>query len=293
MLVNCNDSIISNQDISSVTHGIYVRNCRNTSIVNNICNNQAEAGISIVDSTYGSIELNECNYILINGIELWFSENFTLIENKCNWNYVGSQLTMAHNTNFTGNTFKYNNLGVSLQGWYLISQMDVNPGPSDNCSLTFNLFQENIGVGLNVGGSSNCNIHHNSFIDNNLEGSSQACDDGVNNTWFDYSTLEGNYYSDYSGVGNYSIGGNANSTDPYPLAENPLGSLTISNNFQLNEFQSNPLTECSEIVHFDLISFISAYEIIKSFYSKLLFSQVELFLLTLSIIYTQAQKPKY
>jgi hypothetical protein len=70
--------------------------------------------------------------------------------------------------------------------------------------------------------SDNNTVHHNSFIDNNLGGSSQAFDDGTNNTWFDESTLEGNYYSDYSGVGNYSIDGNANSSDTYPLTENPL-----------------------------------------------------------------------
>ena len=44
----------------------------------------------------------------------------------------------------------------------------------------------------------------------------------MGNYWFDNITKEGNFWSDWSGIGNYSIDGPANSEDPYCLNENPL-----------------------------------------------------------------------
>ena len=65
-------------------------------------------------------------------------------------------------------------------------------------------------------------VFGNIFIDNFIGGTSQALDDGINNTWFDKNTNEGNYWSDWLGVGNYTIDGEANSEDPYPLSSPPI-----------------------------------------------------------------------
>jgi len=37
--------------------------------------------------------------------------------------------------------------------------------------------------------------------------------------WYDSATLEGNFWSDWSGIGSYSIDGSASSEDLYPLDE--------------------------------------------------------------------------
>jgi hypothetical protein len=58
-------------------------------------------------------------------------------------------------------------------------------------------------------------IHHNDFITNG-QNTSQACDNGMNNQWYDETVLEGNYWSDYSGNGSYLIAGSAGASDPYP-----------------------------------------------------------------------------
>ncbi|GAI76776.1 unnamed protein product, partial [marine sediment metagenome] len=58
-----------------------------------------------------------------------------------------------------------------------------------------------------------------------LGGTSQACDDGASNTWYDTATLEGNYWSDWSKIGSYSIDGYTDSVDLYPLNE-PAESTT-------------------------------------------------------------------
>lgn len=58
-------------------------------------------------------------------------------------------------------------------------------------------------------------IHHNDFFENSV--SSQALDDGYNNQWYDDSTNEGNYWSDWICTGDYLIDGSAAFVDPYPL----------------------------------------------------------------------------
>ncbi|MCE7749788.1 MAG: hypothetical protein GPJ51_15485 [Candidatus Heimdallarchaeota archaeon] len=92
------------------------------------------------------------------------------------------------------------------------------------CSITYNTFESNPfwGVVLDLY-SKNNSIHHNSFRNNNqYYGTAQAKDDGQNNLWYDLSTLEGNYWEDYLGVGSYSIDGFAGTEDPYPLSEPPV-----------------------------------------------------------------------
>jgi parallel beta-helix repeat protein len=137
-------------------------------------------------------------------------------------------------------------LGVSLAGWYDCYLMQCE-GPSHNSSLTYNLFQENIGYGLSLGSSFNCTIHHNSFIDNNLGGTSQASDEGEGNIWYDNSTKEGNFWSDYSDSGNYTIYneyGDPVSFDLYPLSESPL--IFSNHYFHLEESKSQVVSVFEE-----------------------------------------------
>ena len=68
------------------------------------------------------------------------------------------------------------------------------------------------------------------MIDNNYWGESQARDTGVGNVWYDVSTMEGNFWSDWSGYGTYSIEGSAENEDIYPMlveGEKKLGVGTI------------------------------------------------------------------
>jgi len=91
---------------------------------------------------------------------------------------------------------------------------------SDSCFVTYNLLQENEEYGVYSSyGSDNNLIHHNTFVDNNIGGTSQAYDDGTNSFWYDTATQEGNYWSDWSGIGSYYIQGFALSFDKYPFGE--------------------------------------------------------------------------
>ncbi|MHA1203290.1 MAG: NosD domain-containing protein [Candidatus Heimdallarchaeaceae archaeon] len=107
---------------------------------------------------------------------------------------------------------------------------------SDFCVITYNLLEKNLFYGVFL--DSDCDeniIHHNNFVANNPGGifgsTSQACDHGTTNTWYDTETLEGNYWDDWSGTGSYSIAGEAEASDPFPQNEllNPPV-LSVPNN---------------------------------------------------------------
>jgi parallel beta-helix repeat protein len=259
--------------------GMYFNGAENVTLINNTCNNN-EYGIYVnpwyfSDITTISVINNVCNNNSIRGIRIVGIENTELIHNTCDNNSIGIQLCYQNNSLLSNNILTNNGKGIEF--------VEVN-----SSLVTFNLIQNSNYKGLDIISGSNNIIHHNSFIDNTL----QAYDSGINNTWYDDVTLEGNYYSDWSGIGNYSIDGSANSIDPYPLSENPLGLFSISCNLQLNAFQSNPLTEYNVLFYYDLLLTMN-YELIKINFSEFLYINLpEMFFVTILIVYTQTLQPK-
>ncbi|MCG3220202.1 MAG: right-handed parallel beta-helix repeat-containing protein [Candidatus Heimdallarchaeota archaeon] len=269
-LVNCSEVKISNQIISNTSISLHIRWCENAILTNNTftdnnyigiylyysprstltdntckrnrfgiyldtsydstlndnrCVNNSWNGIYIQDSENSFLVNNVCNNNNKNGIKLYFSSGSTVSDNICNNNYWhGIYLEFSSSTTISHNIF-INNTGEGI----LLSA-------SDSCLITYNLLQENklYGIGL-FSGSVNI-IHHNTFIDNNLKGTiefvlSQARDNSASNTWYETSSNEGNYWSDWSGTGSYPIDGIAGSVDPYPLGEPSVAEFT--NGFNL------------------------------------------------------------
>ena len=256
ILVNCLDMIISNQEFCNTTVGLtlkycenltlinnYCNNCefgiilestssstlinntcennwdggitlsssKNISLTNNTCNNNDHDGISLYYSPYTILTNNTCNNNEYAGVQLRYSKNVTLNENTINNNdYAGIQMTSSNNTFLTNNRINNNWLGL-------------NSRSSDHCLIIFNSFGENTNYAISIHYEADYNIiHHNSFIDNNPGGTSQAEDEWMNNIWYDTTTNEGNYWSDWIGSGDYEIDGNANAVDPYPLSSPPV-----------------------------------------------------------------------
>ncbi|MFX1514297.1 MAG: NosD domain-containing protein, partial [Promethearchaeota archaeon] len=100
----------------------------------------------------------------------------------------------------------------------------------DSNSISWNVLEGNQGYGICLSSVSGIvwhnqtftyfcenNIIHHNFLLNNNNGLIQAYDNGTTNHWFDASSYEGNYWSDYIGIGNYSIDGPIGVEDPYPL----------------------------------------------------------------------------
>ncbi len=132
----------------------------------------------------------------------------TVINSMCtNNNNIGIYLYSSGSSTVANNTFNNNFYGIFFYS-------------SDFCVFTYNVLQENEDYGIRLYSDCDNNIiHHNTFVDNNPGGTSQALDAGSNNFWYDSTTLEGNYWSDWSGTGSYSIDGAAGAIDLYPLDE--------------------------------------------------------------------------
>ncbi len=212
-------------------HGIFLMDIDNSTVANNTCSNNNVHGILLLDSVGSTVANNTCNNNGKYGIDTAGSDT-TIINNICNNNgeygidTAGSDTTVINNAcNNNGeygiaildsdsstvfnNTCNNNGCGIKL-------------GYLNLCVVTYNLLQENEGYGACLESDSDNNlIHHNTFVDNNLEGTSQACDNGTNNYWYNTATQEGNFWSDWSG-NSYSIDGSTGAIDLYPLLDKPV-----------------------------------------------------------------------
>jgi len=130
----------------------------------------------------------------------------------------------------------------------------------DDSTIINNYIHQNSEYGLLFDTQSSNNvIYHNEFYNNNLDGYSQACDDGENNTWFDPTLKEGNMWMDYEGKGDYYIDGTAQSVDIYPLGSEPTKTNKIS---------------FSTVIIFFSISILASYSLVsrrKKSYKRLSF----------------------
>ncbi len=178
-------------------------------------------GLTIKQKDYGQLYLVDCSNSQITnqnlnrtstGLTMFYCSDSRIQRTVSSNNlYFGVNLVKSSNIEIMNSTFNSNHIGI------LIEDADRN-------ELTYNTISNNTlwGIVLDLY-SSNNTVHHNSFIDNNhFYETSQAYDDGQKNTWSDICSNEGNYYDDYSGTGNYSIDGGAQSYDLYPLAEPPV-----------------------------------------------------------------------
>ncbi len=209
----------TNLDSTTIAEPVYGQlilvNCTNVTVRDQILNNTT-AGLFLYSCTYSVIINNTCNNNYYEGIKLYYSGSATVENNTCNSNSVGIRLHYSGSATVVNNTCINNYYGIFLAS-------------SAFCVVTYNLLQENERYGVYSSSSSDNNIvHHNTFEDNNLGGTSQAKDDGANNFWYDAETSEGNYWSDWSGTGNYSIDGSADLVDLYPLDEPVEYSTVVS-----------------------------------------------------------------
>ncbi len=230
ILVNCTNVIVRDQILNYAVVGLFLYSCTSSVITNNTCISNNWRGIFLSSSGRSTVINNTCNNG--SGILLLSSGSSTVTNNTCTNNFgIGIYLKFSGSSNVTNNTCGNNNIyGIEL--WSSGSSNVVNNncsnnniygiyfGRSDSCVVTYNHLQENEDYGVYLRYDSDNNlIHHNTFVDNNLGGTSQAFDNCTNNFWYYSTTLEGNYWDDWTGIGSYSIDGSAGSVDLYPLDE--------------------------------------------------------------------------
>ena len=250
ILVNCTNVIVRDQIFNNATTGLFLYSCTYSVMINNTCSNNRN-GIELSFSGSSTVANNTCNNNFC-GIDLWGFASSTVANNTCNNNLYGIDISSSSNSVFTDNTCSNNMYGIVLS--HSVSSSVANNTCNSNfcgiglshsvsssvanntcnsnlygiritykssfCLVTYNLLQENEEYGIRLGSTSdNIIIHHNVFVDNNLEGTSQAFDDGANNVWYDTSINEGNYWSNLGMNSTYEIDGSAGSVDFYPFDE--------------------------------------------------------------------------
>lgn len=126
--INCNNSIIKDQEIKATNYGIFLINCLNINISS--CN---------------------CSYNFCRGIGLGYSENITIINSTFSNNYYGISVSSSNTVILFNSTFSNNNIGT------LVSY-------SNNINLFNNTFNNNE-VGI-YSYHSDCIYTQNYFFNN-------------------------------------------------------------------------------------------------------------------------------
>ncbi len=234
ILVNCKRPTIYNQNLSDTAIGMLLYDCDYADIMNNTCSYN-QCGIYLESSTYSIIVNNTCNNNE-DAIKTMYDYESTFVNNTCNFNFEsGLRLFISHDCIVYNNTYIENVLSAiyiwSCSGNIVTNNTCLSSNyfciyleSSASCLLAYNDIQYSFLYGIYLNFDSYDNVlHHNKFTDNNLGGDSQGYDDGTNNIWFDTITLEGNWWSDWTGISPYPLDGDANNNDPYPQ-----GPITIS-----------------------------------------------------------------
>ena len=152
------------------------------------------------------------------------TDGVLVLNNTCSGFIVGLHTNYADRCIFQYNNFSYN------------TYYGLNIRFSDDCLITRNTVVGNGGHGISLIRDSTGNmVYNNTMARNGGIGSyewdyiysytisSQGCDEGRGNMWYDEETQTGNKWSDYSGEGEYLLDGSAGSVDKYPLsAEAPV-----------------------------------------------------------------------
>ncbi len=227
--------------------GIEIIDSAQTNVLHNYAGNN-EYGIYVVQSDFSTFENNTCEYSKFHGILIDNSYMCEVINNICSNNRMGiystssSALNVENNTCFdnlegirviTSEARIFNNTSNSNAGGITLIGSDHEVFNNTICEniqgmmieastseFYFNKFYQNDEYAITcLSVSEENSIHHNFFIDNNIDGESQAKDEGTANVWFEEDKEEGNYWSDIGDTHEYYINGTAESIDLYALNE--------------------------------------------------------------------------
>ena len=187
--VYSDNNLIKNNNITNNNqHGIYSRNSKNNTIIQN--------------------DINNC----IIGIESWnISENKFISNHVSNITFLGIFLSDSVNNNLSNNIFSNNYVGIHLEEREHDSKENIIVNNSiidnhdgielrwSNNNIVANNLIANNSRGIDVYGDYN-QIYHNNFINN----TKQALDYSGTNIWDDGYPSGGNYWGDYIVEDKYS-----------------------------------------------------------------------------------------
>jgi parallel beta-helix repeat protein len=230
--------------------------CRNNQLINNDASNN-NRGIEVLYSSDGNIiTSNSISNNTNSGIFLHESNNNTILDNYVSNSGLGINLQRISNDNtLTNNTISDNHMGIQfisansnkIYHNYLVnnSYCGIRLGfwgePSNDNNLSDNTVSGN-NYGIEIVESSNNLIFHNNLVDN----TNNAVDDNpANNNWHHPVLLEGNYWSDYTGVDDGS------GTGKHAIAGDGIGDTLIPHpdaNYDNYPFMNESLWERTSVI---------------------------------------------
>jgi len=108
MLVRCNDTLISENDITDTNEAVYVEDSSGCTISGNTCRDNW-AGLYLISAHNNSMVGNICSRGGYNGIYLYLSHDNEIVNNTCSSNDLGGiYLSAGRNNVIGGNTCFYN-----------------------------------------------------------------------------------------------------------------------------------------------------------------------------------------
>lgn len=238
-----NDNTVVNNTISGNDAGMIIVFSSDNTVVNNTISGYDCDGVRLYSSSNNTLSSNNFvnNGIRISGDVLEYWRHFITTDNLVNGKLLGYfwNLTSGIIDGIQyGQVILANCTGVTVEdGLFSNASVGIALGYSSYCSLMNNTISGNID-GVYLFSSSNNTVVNNTisgndygmYLDylsgNNLiylnvfaDNDGNACDDGARNNWS--ITGIGNYWSDYSGTGEYRIPGSAISIDYYPFIYPP------------------------------------------------------------------------
>ncbi len=181
-------------------------------IINNNTITDSEAGILISDGESVTITHNFL-HVEIAGIESAYCLFIAITNNVVIGGWISwSSYVLYEHMSITNNTIiNSHDRGIML---------GINEGGKTPV-IAYNNILSNTKYGLKLDNTANTIIYANNFIGNggeNSQGHEYVFKEvDQNNSWYNETVQEGNYWSDYDGKGTYAIDGNIGSKDLYPL----------------------------------------------------------------------------
>jgi parallel beta-helix repeat protein len=211
ILVNCNNILLENLNLSYTTEGLELWGTNNSEIVNCTVANDY-TGILLWYSSHNSIRGNNISDCM-DGIDLLSSSCDNVSGNNVTANdYEGIYLSDSSNNSISRNNITANrDCGIALfsSSNDTISENVIHGGgywstgvllsETDNSIISGNSIAENNGYGVWLDSSHDNVFYHNNFVNN----TSQVHSINSENVWDNGYPSGGNYWSDYTGTDSF------------------------------------------------------------------------------------------
>lgn len=250
ILANCTNVEIENQNVTDGNIGILVSFSSGITIANNSVSSNMDEGILLYSSNNNTIDGNALSSNGAyggppGGVVLWLSDNNTVTNNLALGNWHGIFLRSSNGSVVANNSVSENNYGITLVGSSDDAIINNNVSgntqdgfyfrSSNNNSIAYNNISSNNNYGVRfINGNADNLAYHNNFI-NNVNQVSDS--DPEDNDWHHPTLLEGNYWSDYtglddgSGTGKHAIAGDliGDTLIPHPGKDYDFYPCTVPN----------------------------------------------------------------